>query len=198
MARKDPRVDAYIAKAQPFAQPLLKQLRAAVRAACPPVEETIKWGMPSFEYQGPMCGMAAFNEYVTFGFWKHSLLTGRLPTKESNAMSYYGKLRSVADLPPRATLIRTIREAMDLNEKNIKVARKITKKPALKVPAYFTAVLRTNARALAAFQAFPPSHQREYVEWVDEAKREETRARRLETAIEWIAKGKSRNWKYER
>jgi len=198
MARKDPRVDAYIAKAKPFAQPLLKQLRAAVRAGCPSVEETIKWGVPSFEYKGPMCGMAAFKEYVTFGFWKHSLLTDRLPTKESNAMSYYGKLRTTADLPPRATLVRTIREAMELNDKGIKVARKITKKPALKVPAYFMTALRKNAKALAVFDAFPPSHQREYVEWVDEAKREETRARRLETAIDWIAKGKARNWKYER
>jgi hypothetical protein len=196
MARKDPRVDAYILKAKPFARPVLKQLRAAVRAACPAVEETIKWGMPSFEYKGPMCGMAAFKEYVTFGFWKHSLLADRLPSKESNAMSYYGKIRSLDDVPSRASLIKTIRAAMELNDKGIKVERKRTTKPPVKTPAYFMAALRKNAKALATFEAFPPSHKREYVEWVDEAKREDTRARRLETAIEWIANGKSRNWKY--
>src|SRR5262245_11092343 len=198
MATRDPRVDAYIQKARPFARPVLKRLRAVVRAGCPGVEETIKWGVPSFEYKGPMCGMAAFKEYVTFGFWKHALLTDRLPTKEGNAMSHYGKIRSLADLPSRASLISTVRAAVELSEKGLKIERKRTKKPPVKVPAYFTAALRRNARALATFNAFPPSHKREYVEYVTEAKREETRARRIETTIAYLAQGKTRNWKYER
>src|SRR4030095_7065085 len=121
MAKADPRINAYIAKAQPFARPILKHLRATVRAACPDMEETIKWGYPSFDYKGPMCGMAAFKEYVTFGFWKHSLLTDRLPSEDGNAMSYYGKIRSVEELPSRASLTKTIRAAVELNDKGIKV-----------------------------------------------------------------------------
>src|SRR4030095_2079363 len=123
MAKRDPRVDAYIGKAKPFARPVLKKLRAAVRAGCPDAEETIKWGVPAFDYKGPMCGMAAFKEYVTFGFWKHSLLSDRLPRKEGHAMSHYGKIRSLADLPSRADLIRTIRAAAELNDKGIKIER---------------------------------------------------------------------------
>ena len=196
MPRKDARVDAYIAKAKPFAQPVLKHLRSVVHEACPEVEETIKWGHASFDYKGMLCSMAAFKEYVTFGFWKHQLLVDRLPDAK-NPMNQFGKVESVKDLPSRAALIRTVQAAMDLNEHGVKVQRVIRKKPPVKVPAYFTAALRKNAKALAAFNAFPPSHKREYVDWIVEAKREETRTRRVETAVGWIAQGKGRNWKYE-
>jgi uncharacterized protein YdeI (YjbR/CyaY-like superfamily) len=140
--------------------------------------------------------MAAFKDYVTFGFWKHQLLVDRLPHIQ-NPMSQFGKIGSVKDLPARASLVRTVKAAMDLNDQGVKVERVIRKKPSLKVPPYFTAALRKNAKALAAFNAFPPSHKREYVDWIVEAKRDETRARRMETAVEWIAQGKGRNWKYE-
>ena len=197
MPKKDARIDAYIEKANPFARPVLKHLRSVVHEACPDVEETVKWGHASFDYKGLMCSMAAFKEYVIFGFWKHQLLVDRLPGKGANPMSQFGKIRSVKDLPSRATLIRTVRAAMDLNDRNIKIERVRTKKPPVKVPPYFTAALRKNAKALATFTAFPPSHKREYVDWIVEAKREETRTRRMETAIKWIAQGKGRNWKYE-
>jgi hypothetical protein len=193
----DPRIDAYIGKAKPFAQPILKEIRAAVHAGCPKIEETIRWSFPSFYYKGPVCGMAAFKAHATFGFWKGSLLKRHLPKVDTNAMGHFGALKSRADLPSRATLVRLVKAAVKLNDDGVKIVRRRKPKPPLKVPTYFTAALRKNAKALAAFEAFPPSHKREYVEWIGEAKREETRAARIAQAIEWIAQGKSRNWKYE-
>ena len=193
----DPRMDAYIAKAKPFARPILERIRAAVRAGCPDVEETIKWGMPSFYYKGPLCGMAAFKQHATFGFWKHSLLSKRLPKTKERAMGSFGRLTSVSDLPSRATLVSLVKAAAKLNDDGVKVVRRGKPKPPVEVPAFFTAALRKNPKALTAFKAFTPSHKRDYVEWVAEAKRDETRAKRVAQAVEWIAQGKSRNWKYE-
>jgi uncharacterized protein YdeI (YjbR/CyaY-like superfamily) len=196
MATKDPRVDAYIERAQPFAKPILKQLRKTVHAACPDVVETIKWGVPAFEYKGPMCGMAAFKAYCTFGFWKSALLEN-LPDAE-NPMSAFGRLTSVDDLPPEKTFVRLVKEAARLNDDGIKLPREVkSPKPPVKVPAFFSAALKKNRKAQSAFEAFSPSHRREYVEWITDAKTDETRNRRMAQAVEWISEGKGRNWKYQ-
>ena len=200
MGKKDPRVDAYIEKSADFAKPILKQLRATVHETCPDCEETMKWSMPHFEYKGLMCGMAAFKSHATFGFWKGSLVlpdTGTAVAKDG--MGHFGKLTSLDDLPPRKTVAGYIKKAMALNDDGIQPARKL-KAPAkpVKVPPYVLAALKKNKKAQTAFEAFPPSHKREYVEWITEAKTDATRTRRLTQAVEWIAKGKSRNWKYER
>jgi uncharacterized protein YdeI (YjbR/CyaY-like superfamily) len=194
----DARVDAYIARAKPFARPILNHIRSVVHAACPGAAETIKWGFPHFDYKGPLCGMAAFKEHATFGFWKAKLLTEHLPKVDEKAMGQFGCLKSVSDLPRRAALARLVKAAAKLNEAGVKVERHRAPKPALKVPAYFMAALRRNPTALAAFKSFPPSHRREYVEWVVEAKRDDTRARRLSQALERMAEGKARNWEYAR
>lgn len=203
MGKKDPRIDAYIAKAQPFAQPILKRLRALVHRGCPEVEETIKWGMPSFEYKGPLCGMAAFKQHAVFGFWKHKLLNdpkGYLEERHAqggSAMGNLGRITSVKDLPPDSIILDFIRQAKKLNDEGVKLARpKPTEKKPLRIPSYFMAALKKNNKALATFESFSYSNKKDYVEWVTEAKTEETRTRRLATAVEWIAKGKVRNWKY--
>jgi uncharacterized protein YdeI (YjbR/CyaY-like superfamily) len=203
MGKKDPRVDAYIGKAAPFARPILKHLRKVVHAGCPKVEETIKWGMPSFEYKGILCGMAAFKQHAVFGFWKEKVLAKRLPLDvrtEKDGMGTYGCLKSVGDLPPATHLERLVVEAAKINDAGIKATpgRRRTPRPALPVPASFLAAIRKNRKALAAFEAFSPSHRREYVEWVTEAKREETRAQRIATSVAWMAEGKPRMWKYQR
>ena len=191
----DPRVDAYIEKAQPFAKPILRQLRKTVHAACPEVVETIKWGVPAFEYKGPMCGMAAFKAYCTFGFWKSSLLD---LDGADNPMSAFGRLASVNDLPPEKTMVALIKRAKTLNDEGIKVPReKKPAKPPAKMPPYFAAALKKNKKAQAVFDSFSPSHRREYIEWITDAKQESTRDRRIAQAIEWIAQGKGRNWKYQ-
>lgn len=198
MGRTDPRVDAYIAKAAPFAQPILRHLRAVVHEACPGVEETIKWGMPCFTYAGGLlCNMAAFKAHASFGFWKHALVVGDASPRAG--MGSFGKLASVRDLPPKKQLATYVKKAAALNAEGVKggPARKAAKpKPAPEPTPEFAAALRRNRAAAATFKAFPPSQRREYVEWIAEAKREETRGRRIAQAIEWLAEGKPRNWKY--
>ena len=200
MPQRDPRVDAYIARQADFARPILEHVRAAVHEACPDVEESIKWGMPSFLRGGRiLASMAAFKQHASFGYWQHALVVGEGVPREG--MGSYGRLASVADLPPRRTLLAHVRKAMKLVEDGGKSpsARKTTApRPPPKVPAELLAALKANPAAKAAFDAFPPSHKRDYVEWIVEARREETRARRLAQAVEWMAEGKRRHWKYER
>lgn len=196
MAR-DPRIDAYIERAAPFAQPILTHVRELVHEACPAVEETIKWSMPTFVHAGGiLCGMAAFKQHASFGFWKHALVVGEGEPRDG--MGSYGKLASLKDLPPKKTLLAHVRRAMKLNEDGVKSpVRKAAPKPPPETPADLAAALKQNKAAKATFDAFPPGCRREYVEWIVEAKREETRAKRLAQAIEWMAEGKRRNWKYE-
>lgn len=201
MPTKDPRIDLYISKSADFAKPILLHLRKLVHIACPDVQETIKWSFASFDYKGPMCSMAAFKQHCAFGFWKASLMKDNTLTKNAeseSAMGHYGKITSLKDLPPDKKIIAHIKEAMMLNEKGIKLpSRKITTvKKEVVVPAYFLKVLKKNKKAFITFESFSPSHKREYVEWITEAKTDETKKRRMETAMEWMSEGKSRNWKY--
>jgi uncharacterized protein YdeI (YjbR/CyaY-like superfamily) len=202
MGTRDPRIDAYIAKQQDFAQPILLHIREVVHAACPDVEETLKWSSPHFDYNGSMmCAMAAFKEHAIFGFWKGKLMKGVSPNRNNGgeAMGNYGRLTLVKDLPSKKELTALIREAMRLNDEGIVVPRtKPASKPEAKVPAELAGALKKHQAASAAFKAFSPSQRREYVEWIDDAKRDETKARRVAQAVEWIAEGKGRNWKYQR
>jgi hypothetical protein len=195
---KDPRVDAYIAKAQPFARPILNRFRTAVHAGCPDIVETMKWSFPHFDYKGVLCSMAAFKAHCAFGFWKGSLLKSAPKGKSKDAMGQFGRITAIEEMPGERALVKMVKEAVALNEAGVKVVRKVKAKAPLEAPPYMLAAIGKNGKAQAAYQAFSPSHQREYVEWITEAKSEETRKRRLATAIEWIAAGRSRNWKYER
>lgn len=200
MPKTDRRIDAYIAKSAPFARPILERLRAVVHAACPDVEETLKWGMPAFDYRGPLCSMAAFKQHATFGFWKGALIVDPETRKPDEAMGDLGRITTLADLPSKRVLTAWIRRAMKLNEQGVKAPPRKAAAPRkpLPVPADLRAALAGNRRAAATFAAFPPGHRREYVEWIVEAKREETREARLEQAIAWMAEGKARNWKYRK
>ena len=203
MGKKNPGVDAYIAGAAPFARPILKHLRKVVHAGCPDVAETLKWSFPHFEYKGLLCSMAAFKAHATFGFWKGSLLIAGgkgLGKSEEKAMGQFGRIVSLADLPGERTLIALVKRAAAFNDEGVKAeARSRPRVPRpVEAPAYFMTALRKNRKALGTYQAFSPSHKREYVEWVTGAKTEETRQRRLATAVEWMAEGKIQNWKYGR
>jgi len=199
MATRDPRVDAYIAKSADFAKPILTHLRKLVHAACPAVLETMKWSFPHFDYKGMLCSMAAFKEHCAFGFWKGELIVGTGPCgAQGEGMGHFGRIAVLSDLPSEKVLIGYIKEAVRLNDEGIK--KPATSKPKVKrelvVPDDLTAALKENKKALATFEQFSPSHKREYVEWISEAKREETRRLRLATAVQWMAEGKPRNWKY--
>ena len=200
MPTTDKRVDAYIAKSAEFARPILKELRAIVHEGCPEVEETIKWRVPTFMYKGMLCGMAGFKQHCAMGFWKGKLIIDPKENKSLEAMGQFGRITSVKDLPPRKVLIAYVKMAVELNEKGVKPVRTEPKseKKELVVPSYFTAVLKKNKKAQAAFDDFSYSHKKEYLEWITDAKTEGTRQRRIATALEWIAEGKSRNWKYEK
>lgn len=198
MGQRSPRIDAYIARQADFARPILTRLRDLVHETCPEVEEKIKWGMPSFEYHGILCSMAAFKAHATFGFWKHDLVIGA-DEKSRQAMGSFGRLTSVEQLPAKRRFVAWMRRAMKLNEDGVKTPReKSTARKPIPAPAAFKAALAASPKARATFDAFPPSCKREYLEWITGAKRDETRDRRIKTAIEWLAQGKRRNWKYER
>jgi uncharacterized protein YdeI (YjbR/CyaY-like superfamily) len=196
---RDARVDAYIARQADFARPILDHLRKTIHSACPAAEETLKWGMPAFLYRGEqLASMAAFKAHATFGFWKASLITGKTG-RETSAMGQFGRITRVADLPDAETLRSLIRKAMELNDRGIKAPRtQRAPKPELPAPGDLEAALARNKAAARHFEAFSPSAKREYVEWITGAKQAETRSRRIAQAVEWIAEGKKRNWKYER
>lgn len=195
--KTDARIDAYIEKRAEFARPILGYLREVVRSACPECEETLKWSSPTFMYKGQiLASMAAFKQHATFGFWRGSLVVGK-ENEQTTGMGQFGRLASIDDLPPRAELEELVRKAMRLTDEGVKPPRDKHKKEAFTVPQDFRAALDANAAAAATFEGFPPSAQRDYVDWITEAKREETRTKRLNQAIEWLAEGKRRHWKYE-
>ena len=202
-----PRVDAYIEKAQPFAQPILQHLRKLVHRACPDVEEAIKWSMPFFVYKGAiLANMAAFKAHCAFGFWGQEMtaILREADAARGDAMGTLGRVTSVKNLPSDKEMLGWVRQAaasVDSGEYKSPIAarNRVAKAPkaALETPPAFAAALKKNKKAAGVFEKFSPSCKREYIEWIAEAKREETRDKRIATALEWIAEGKQRNWKYQ-
>lgn len=193
---RDPRVDAYIAARRPFAQPILTHLRELVHSHAPGVEETLKWGVPHFVLHGQnLAGMAAFKEHATFGFWRDEEVTGS--PRDTGAMGSMGRLVMLADLPDEKQMAAWIAKAATLCGEG-KPKRPAPKpRAALDLPGDLGAALRADAVAQGHWDAFSPGKRRDYIEWVLEAKREETRAKRIETIVAQVAEGKDRNWKYK-
>jgi uncharacterized protein YdeI (YjbR/CyaY-like superfamily) len=203
MSKFVPEIDAYIAKSADFAKPILIHFRALVHKACPDVQEKIKWGMPHFDYQNaPMCHMAAFKQHCSIGFWKAALMKDAellmAVAKSEAAMGHLGKITGLKSLPTNKVLTAYIKDAMQLNEKGIKLAaKKIAAGTALpEMPADFEKALKKTKAAKHNYDKFSPGHKREYLNWILEAKTEATRAKRIATACEWLNNGKIRNWKY--
>ncbi|WP_457128079.1 YdeI/OmpD-associated family protein [Mucilaginibacter sp. HD30] len=202
MEKYDPRVDAYIEKAADFAKPILLHVRQLVHGAAPQITETVKWGMPFFDYKGPVCQIASFKQHCAFGFWKATSLNdpqGLINPGEAAAGSF-GKLTQMSDLPSDEVLVDFINQAIQLNESGVKGNMKTaagTPKAEIPMPAYFAEALSNDSKALTTFENFSPSHKREYLEWITEAKTDATREKRVATALEWLSEGKSRHWKYK-
>lgn len=198
MPKKDARIDKYIADAARFAQPILRHFRRLVHEACPETEETIKWRMPHFDYKGRVvCGMAAFKQHCALNFWNSELIFGSGGGKPG-AMGDFGRVTKLSDLPSDEKMRGYIRRAVELRETGVKVPKQLkpVAREKLTVPHELTVALRRHKKAAANFETFSYSHKKEYAEWIAEAKRDDTREKRLATALEWIAEGKSRNWKY--
>lgn len=198
MPTTDPFVDAYIEKAEDFAQPILTHIRKLVHEVCADVIETKKWSFPHFDYNGIMCSMASFKQHCAFGFWKQSLLEAEAFPAEKTAMGSFGRITSLKDLPDDKTMKKLIADAMKLNDAGVKAARPKMEKAPIVVPDVLLEALARNEKAAETFNNFPPGSKREYVEWITDAKTEATREKRLATTIEWLTEGKRRNWKYER
>ena len=193
---RDPRVDAYIARVQPFAQPILTHLRALVHAHAPGAAETLKWGVPHFVLNGQnLAGMAAFKDHATFGFWRDEEVT--VSPRNTGAMGSMGRLASLADLPGDDAMAAWIEKAAALCSEGKAKRPKSEPKAALDLPGDLGAALGASAAAQGHWDAFSPGKRRDYIEWVLEAKREETRAKRIETIVAQVAEGKDRNWKYK-
>jgi uncharacterized protein YdeI (YjbR/CyaY-like superfamily) len=197
---KNPEVDAFIKQAAPFAKPILTRVRRLIHKAAPGCREVIKWGMPAFDYHGPFVSISAFKAHCVVAFWKAPLLedpAGVLEKRDRTAMGHLGRIASKDDLPDDATLLSLFRQAAALNEAGITVKRVVKKKPARAVPPTMLAAIRRNPAAKATWEGFSPSHQREYIEWITEAKKDATRERRMSRMIEQLADGKSRHWRYQ-
>lgn len=201
MPKIETKVDIYIQNAAPFAQPILKHYRSLVHKACPDVEEKIKWGMPFFDYKGKMmCHMAAFKQHCAFGFFQAALMNE--PTLVSNAesesaMGHLGRITALKELPSDKVLMGYIKKAMQITDEGKRIIKKAKPKVAYVVPDYINTAIKKNKKAFAVWEAFAPSHRKEYATWIDEAKTDATKNKRIEQAIEWIAEGKQRNWKYQ-
>ena len=200
MGKRSPEVDAYIARSAPFAQPILEKIREAFHAASPDITEVMKWSFPHFEYKGLLGSMASFKNHVSWGFWKAKLMSDPKGILDAVGETSMGgsKAKSDKDLPPKKVLVEYVREAIRLNEEGIKVARPASKGAAgpVEVPEDLAAELGRNKPAKAMFESFSPSQRREYVDWLNDAKQENTRKKRLATTLEWLAEGKPRHWKY--
>ncbi len=201
---RDERIDSYIDKSAEFAQPILSHLRELVHKAVPDVQETMKWSFPNFVYKKSiLCAMASFKNHCSFGFWLMSKMEDPdkvFKREEAGGMGSFGKMTSPADLPSDEIIIRYIIEATMLIDQGVKVDKKPVQKDSkeLIVPLELEDALKNNPKAMATFERFSPSHRKEYILWITEAKTEATRLKRLETTIEWLTEGKSRNWKYEK
>jgi len=201
MGNKNPRIDAYIAKSKDFAKPILKHFRELVHKACPDVEETIKWGVPSYDYKGPYCMSPAFKEHCAIVFWKAQLMKDPIlvaNAKSEAAMGHLRKIKSLKDLPKDKVLISYLKEAAKLNKEGVKLPPRSKAKKELAVPEVFLKALKKNRKASETFKNFSLSKKKDYVDWITEAKTDKTRKKRIATSIAWLAEEKPRNWKYMR
>lgn len=191
-------IDAYLAQAAPFAQPILNHIRTAVRTACPNVEEAIKWNNPFYVHKGIVCASPSFKKYCALIFWHAEMRKTLREQFDKKTLASWRKLTDIKQLPPKATLIKLFKQAVAINESGIKPPKKTPKDPkSLVIPADFQKAIKANQAASTVFADFSYSHRREYVRYIDEAKKPETRARRIEQSVAMIAEGKGRNWKYE-
>ena len=194
---RDPRIDAYIANAPAFAQKILSHVRERVQAAAPEAEETIKWSAPAFTVDGKiLLVMASFKAHAALNFWRGQEVGDGSP--KAGAMGQFGRLTSLADLPSDDELDAIIREAAAL-AKTAPAPRKTKNapRPAPELHPEFAAALAKAPKAKAVLDDFPPSAQRDYFEWIGEAKQDATRQKRIATAVEWLTEGERRHWKYQ-
>ncbi|SHG35102.1 YdeI/OmpD-associated family protein [Chryseobacterium sp. OV279] len=202
MEKYNIQVDEYIEKSPDFAQPILSYLRETIHECCPEAEEAIKWKFPTFMYKGKiLCSVTSFKQYCSLGFWLHGemkTLKEMETTAEKSSMFSLGKLTKMEDLPSKVQLKKMMKEAMELTDMGVTMKKAAPSKVETEVPDYFQAALNDHKKASEVFEKGSPSFRKEYINWITEAKTETTRNKRMEQALEWLAEGKARNWKYQK
>ncbi len=196
--KKDLAVDKYIKDAAVFAKPILSHLRKVVREACPQAQEEIKWRQPFYTYNGKIvCGMGTFKAHCKFWIWNWPTISKSKTQKTKDAMKGLLHIYKVSDLPNVKLIQSLLKESLELRQPGAKpIKRKpLKKKPPVKTPSDLMLALKANPKALRNFQAFSESVKRHYVDWILEAKTEDTRERRIEKSIDAIAMGKTQHWK---
>ena len=199
MGNRNKLIDEYIEKAAPFAKPILSHIRELIHEAWPEIEETIKWKVPVYEYKGIVCATGAFKTHCAFNFFKAKLMKDPyhvFSEQFSDAAGQFGKLLTVSDLPSDSILREYIQEAAKLNTDKIKGPAKKKEDADHLIPNDLSIALKNNPIAQKQFETMSLGYKKEYIDWLLDAKMDATRQKRLETAIEWIAEGKPRNWKY--
>ncbi len=198
MAKRNPKVDSYINKAQPFAKPILKKWRSVIHKACPKVIEEIKWGAPFYLYQDRvLCATMGFKKHCALVFWKAALITKQNGAKAKADLKHLRRISLLEELPADRDLMAYLRLAMHFNEPTTQLPPREKRSAPVKIPSELAQALQANPKAKAVFEAFTPSKRKDYIFWIAAAKTDATRESRLEAAIDWISQGKSRNWKYE-
>lgn len=202
MEKYNAQVDEYIEKSPDFAKPVLNYLREIIHETCPETEEAIKWKFPAFMYKGKiLCSITAFKHYCSLGFWLHQemkTIKDLETTAEKSSMFSLGKITKMEELPSKSLLKKAVKEAMELTDMGVTMKKAAPSKTETEIPDYFQSALKANKKAAQVFEKASPSFRKEYIKWIMEAKTEATRSKRMEQALEWIAEGKSRNWKYEK
>jgi uncharacterized protein YdeI (YjbR/CyaY-like superfamily) len=202
--KKNQKVDDYILKSASFSQPILYKMRAIIEEAEPHIEETIKWGFPCFTYQNKIiCSFSAYKNHCVFRFWQGSSLEdsdGILAKVGETEMGELSKIKNLEDLPNSEVLIKYIRTAIELSQKG-SAKKPMTKEKKLTIDLKsidLPEIFNSFPKQAEKFDTFSPSHRKEYISWINEAKTDETKLKRIKTMMEWLLEGKSRNWKYEK
>src|SRR5438270_1264994 len=180
-------VNDSLANAPEGTRPILVRLRRIFRQASPKLEEAIKWGVPCYLFKGPVGGFAAYKQHVSWGLWKSRALNDPEGLLGRGVSVMAGKITKVSEIPPAAKIIALIEQVIALNEAGIKSP----KPPEPELPADFAAAMKKAGKAARHYAAFTPARKWQYVNWVTQAKRAETRAKRIEIAVERIGEGKT-------
>lgn len=205
LTNPDPKVTQYIDNAEAFAQPILKHLREQIHRNCPDVVESVKWGNPHFDYKGDfMCVLASAKKHCSFTFIKSEFMSDPRfagGKKVKPGQRFMSRITSMSELPSDEELACFIKEAMDLNDRGVKLDKTAKAAPNSEptdAPEYLLSAFSTNSVAQEVFGNQSASFRKNYIVWLESAKTETTRQRRLDEALGWIAEGKGRFWKYEK
>jgi hypothetical protein len=194
-------INQYMAELPEWQRRMLVRLRQLIHEAAPEVEEAWRWDKPHFDNAGIMVGLCAFKEHVAVWFHKGALLKDTKKLFEATARTEEKGMRAYklheGDKINEAAFLDLVKQAVAVNDKGTKLREAKPTKKALVVPEDLEQVLRKDPTAWANWEAFPVGHRRAYVEWVTDARQEETRKRRIAQSLEKIREGEQQEERHQ-